>query len=121
MHGVSNSVLGPISKDIYRPNKTGMLASMAPMILQIYIESHTGKGWLVTCAMIIRPTICANCRPQAQRKGTKAGELMMSELLKDGSFSHATCSKTDARNGKRYNSGFTTGFPDARRASYTFI
>jgi len=119
MRGVSNSVSRPISKDIYRPNKTGMLASMAPTILQIYIESHTGRGWLVTCARIIRPTTCANCRPQAQRKGTKAGELMMSEFLRDGSFNHATCSKTDARNGKRYNSGLTTGFPDARRASYT--
>jgi hypothetical protein len=90
-------------------------------MLHIYTGSHTGKGWLVTCAMIIRPTTCANCRPQAQRNGTKTGELMMSECLKDGSFSHATCTKTDAGNGRRYKSGFTTGFPDARRASYTFI
>lgn len=57
---------------------------MAPIMLQIYIESHIGKGWLVTCAMIIRPTTCANCRPHAQRNGTNAGELMMSEFRKDG-------------------------------------
>lgn len=77
-------VAGHILQKPYRPKRIGILASTAPTILQIYIESHTGKGWLVTCAMIIRPTMCANCRPQAQRNGTKAGELMMSEFLKDG-------------------------------------
>ena len=105
----------------YRPKRAGILASMAPTTLQIYIGSHTGKGWLVTCARIIRPTTCANCRPQAQRNGTKTGELIMSEFLRDGSFSHATCSNADARKGRRYNSGLTTGLPVPRRASYTFI
>jgi hypothetical protein len=121
MRKVSKVVAQAHLKISYRPKRAGILASMAPTMLQIYIGSHTGKGWLVTCARIIRPTTCANCRPQAQRNGTKIGELIMSEFLKHGSFSHATCSNTDARKGRRYNSGLTTGLPDPRRASYTFI
>jgi hypothetical protein len=40
-----------------------------------------GNGALVTWARIILPTWCANCRPQAHMKGTKAADLMMYELL----------------------------------------
>jgi len=104
-----------------RPKRIGILASIAPTILQIYIQSHTGNGWLVTCAMIIRPTICANSKPQAQRNGRNAGEFIMSEFRKDGWFSHATCSKTVAGNGRRYSNGLIMGPPDARLALSTLM
>jgi hypothetical protein len=110
-----------LSRDSHLPKRIGILASIAPTMVQMYIESHNGNGWLVICARIICPTTCANCRPQAQRKGTNAGELMISELLKVGWFSHATCSSTDTGNGSRYNSGFTTGPPEARRALNTLM
>jgi hypothetical protein len=59
--------------------------------------------------------------PQVQRKGTKAGELIISELSKDGWFSQAAWIRTDAGNGRRYNRGFTADSPDARQALNTFI
>jgi hypothetical protein len=113
--------MAPSAKSSYRPKRIGILASIAPTILQIYIESHTGNGWLVTCAMIIRPTTCANSKPQAQRNGTNAGEFIMSEFRKDGWFSHAACTKTVTGNGRRYSNGLITETPDARRALNTLM
>src|SRR5258708_38235591 len=68
-----------ISRDSHLPTRIGLFASIAPTMVQMYIGSHNGNDWLVICARIIRPTTCANCRAQAQRNGSKAAELIMSE------------------------------------------
>ena len=45
---VSKVVVRAHLQTSYLPKRVGILASMAPTMLKIYIGSHTGKGWPVT-------------------------------------------------------------------------
>ena len=82
-----------------------MLASMAPSRLRIHRASPLGNGCFVTCASIIRPTWCANCRPHAHRKGRKTLELITAEREKSGARSQKICTATLIGKGRRCKSG----------------
>ena len=88
-----------------RFRSSGKFASRAPRMLQIQSASPHGNGCFVTWARIIRPTWWANCRPQAHKKGTKSGELMIAELLKDGDINQETWMAADTGKGSRCSSG----------------